>query len=65
MGYHKVPDKVKLGGETMKYYVAGHVTAYVEVEADSAEEAEKIAEEIMSLPQFFDYFEAEEVDKEN
>ena len=54
-------------GEAMKYWVTGHVTAYVEIEADSAEEAEKIAEKTMSLPQFFDYFEAEEieVDEEN
>lgn len=49
----------------MKYYVTGHVTAYVEVEADSAEEAEEVAKKIMGLPQFFDYFEAEEVDEEN
>lgn len=48
----------------MKYYVTGHVTAYIEVEADSAEDAERIAEEIMSPPQFFDYFEAEEIDED-
>lgn len=47
----------------MNYYVTGHVTAYIEVEADSADDAERIAKETMSLPQFFDYFEVDEIEE--
>lgn len=50
----------------MKYLVTGYRTAYIEVEADSAAEAERIAEEIIGSPQYWDYFEADEIeDKRN
>lgn len=50
----------------MKYLVTGYRTAYteVEVEADSAAEAERIAEETIGLPQYWDYFEADEIEDE-
>lgn len=48
----------------MKYLVTGYRTAYTEVEADSAAEAERIAEETIGLPPYWDYFEAEEIEDE-
>lgn len=48
----------------MKYLVTGYRTAHIEVEADSAAEAERIAEETIGLPQYWDYFEADEIEDE-
>ena len=47
----------------MKYLVTGHRTEYIEVEADSIEEAERIGADQMPPPQFWDYLEAEEHDE--
>lgn len=48
----------------MKYLVTGYKTAWIEVEATSTQEAERIAEERIGKPQYWDYFEAEEQDGE-
>lgn len=50
----------------MKYLVTAYRSAWIEVEADSVEEAERIGANRIGPPQYWDYFEAEEnEDEEN
>lgn len=44
----------------MKYLVTGYKTDWIEVEADSEAEAEKIGSELLGRPDNWDYFEAVE-----
>lgn len=45
-----------------KYLVTGYKTDWVEVEADSEAEAEKIGSELLGRPDNWDYFEAIEAE---
>lgn len=48
----------------MKYLVTAYRSAWIEVEADSELEAERIAEAQLCQPLYWDYFEAEEIENE-